>query len=286
MRIPRLLTAVLPLATVLSLWPSTLANAQSVPQPPAPGFTVGTQMVESSTWNFEGDLDLDAGPWGNVTVTNTSCAMPYRPGTAQAGAILFSASLQPTPTTSGLTIAQGDLLPFTGSSATGFVTVLTPPSTDAPTHVDAMLIGLEEFALNNTLSVCLTPANNAMFTADVATDADYVTAQSYEPFQILITPTTPDGPPLISIAAFQTPTADAYTQFVFFFIGSTFLGTDTSAPSPQLELTGSPGPSQVDVQYANYAPNDPLCCPSLPPVTITYTWDGASLTPNGVPPGH
>jgi LppP/LprE lipoprotein len=284
MRIPRSLTTVLPLTTVLSLWPTALAHAQS--QPPVPGFTVGSQTVDGSSWNFDGDLAIDAGAWGEVTVTNTNCATPFRPGTAQAGAIIFTASLQSRPAQSGLVVAQGDLLPFRGSAAMGHVSVLTPSFTEPTSHVDATLFGLEEFALNNTFSVCLTPADTSIITTDVTADADYVVSQSYDPFQTLITPTTPGSPPLVAIAATQVPSADGYTQWVFFFLGSTFLGTDTADPSPQLELAGSPGPSQVNVQYTNYAPGDPLCCPSLPPVTITYTWDGVSLVPNGTPPGH
>jgi len=30
--------------------------------------------------------------------------------------------------------------------------------------------------------------------------------------------------------------------------------------------------------YADYAPGIPACCPSLPPVTITYSWSGAGFS--------
>src|SRR5262245_43645923 len=170
MRLPRALITVFPLVTMLSLWPAALATAQG--EPPAPGFTVGSQTVDSSFWNFDGDLAIDAGPWGQVTVTNTNCAVPYRPGTAQAGAIIFTATLQTEPTPGGLQLAQGDLLPFTGSVATGHVSVLTPPGTAPTSHVDATLVGLDEFALNNTFSVCVSPADMTGITADVVIDAN------------------------------------------------------------------------------------------------------------------
>src|SRR5262249_9584827 len=157
-------------------------------------FTVGSQTVDSSFWNFDGDLAIDAGPWGEVTVTNTNCAVPFRPGTAQAGAIIFTAPLQPMTTQSGLVIAQGDLLPFRGSAAMGHVSVLTPSNTEPTSHVDATLFGLEESALNNTLSVCLMPADSSIITAEVTADTNYVVSQSYDPFQTLITPTTPGSP--------------------------------------------------------------------------------------------
>jgi hypothetical protein len=54
--------------------------------------------------------------------------------------------------------------------------------------------------------------------------------------------------------------------------------TDTAVPSGQLQLVGSSNPASLDVQYAD--PNGGA------PVTITYSWDGQSLTPSGTPPGH
>jgi LppP/LprE lipoprotein len=274
------------LVTMLSVWPAAPAGAQDGAPPPEPGFTVGDQIVDSSTWNFNGDLSVNVGPWGQVTVTNTNCAVPYRPGTAQAGAIIFTATLQTEQTPGGLQLAQGDLLPFIGSGATGHVSVLTPAGAAPTSHVDATLVGLDDFALNNDFSVCLSPADMTGVTADVVMDANFVLSQSYQPFQTVVTPTTPTSPSLVAIAGTKFPTADGYDQWVFFFLGTTFLGTDTAVSSPQLDLTGSPGPGQVDVTYVDYTDGAPLCCPDLPPVTITYTWDGAQLVASGTPPGH
>jgi hypothetical protein len=48
-----------------------------------------------------------------------------------------------------------------------------------------------------------------------------------------------------------------------------------------------PGPwGSVTVTNTSCAPSDPLCCPSLPPATVTYTWTGTALVPDGTPPGH
>jgi hypothetical protein len=48
-----------------------------------------------------------------------------------------------------------------------------------------------------------------------------------------------------------------------------------------------PGPwGSVTVTNTSYAPSDPLCCPSLLPETVTYTWTGTALVPDGTPPGH
>ena len=263
------------------------ARAQQQPQgqQPSPGATVGSLFAAGSTWNFDGTITAGAGPWASVTVTNTNCSTPYRPGTAQAGAIIFTAQLTATQTQTSQTIYQGDLLPFTGSNATGHVRIVTPAGADPASQVDASLWGLEMFALNNTFSVCLTGSGPATLTAQIAADSQQVVGMGYDVFGV-VTTSGPDGSTLVALAATKIGTADGYTQWVFFFNGTTYLGTDTAVPSPQLSLAGSPAPGQVEVKYVAYGPDDPLCCPTLPPVTITYTWDGTKLTSSGTPPGH
>jgi hypothetical protein len=80
--------------------------------------------------------------------------------------------------------------------------------------------------------------------------------------------------------------ADGYCQKVFFFDGTRFLGTDTSTPSSAINSVEAAGSSVIDVTYANYKSTDPLCCPSGVPVTISYTWNGTSISASATPPGH
>jgi hypothetical protein len=75
-------------------------------------------------------------------------------------------------------------------------------------------------------------------------------------------------------------------QQLFIYLDERFLGTDTLKTSAGITEIAALGTGRFSATYANYAPNDPGCCPSLPPVTITYTWDGSRLTPSGTPPGH
>jgi LppP/LprE lipoprotein len=70
---------------------------------------------------------------------------------------------------------------------------------------------------------------------------------------------------------------------VFFWHNATFLGTDASQPHLGCQLLSAQG-GQFVVAYDHFGPGDPLCCPSQPPVDITYTWDGQALTPNGTLP--
>lgn len=79
------------------------------------------------------------------------------------------------------------------------------------------------------------------------------------------------------------PTADAYGQLLFFWHNGTFVGWNADRESVTIRLTPA-GPAAVLATYAHYAANDPLCCPSLPPVHVTYTWNGARVVANGVPP--
>lgn len=80
--------------------------------------------------------------------------------------------------------------------------------------------------------------------------------------------------------------ADGRCQQLFIFLNGRFLGTDTFKPSQGITEVRPAGTGKFTATYAHYAPADPACCPSRPPVTITYTWDGNRLTPDGTPPGH
>lgn len=80
--------------------------------------------------------------------------------------------------------------------------------------------------------------------------------------------------------------ADGYCQKMFFFIDARYLGTDTSAESTSIADYQTGGTGTITVTYANYGKNDPLCCPSRQPVTISFRWNGTKLIPSGTPPGH
>jgi hypothetical protein len=118
-----------PLAMGLLAW-APIAKAQSAAIPPQPGVHVGQMQVTGPTWNFSSNLPNLGGPWGSVTVTNTNCTTPYLPGTAQAGAFIFTATLSP-----GIG-ATGRLQGFKGSDASGQVHLL-PMADTGGTNVTA-----------------------------------------------------------------------------------------------------------------------------------------------------
>ncbi len=269
-----------------------VASAQA--EPSVSGVSAGSLKVTGDTWNFDGDVSV-GGPWTSVIVTNlSSCARPLPiPGTAQAGAIVYTAQLTDLASQTPQTIAEGDLLPVRGGNATGYVTVISQPAPAGTTHVDAGLFGLNQFALDNTFTVCLvsgpgTPVAQGpvpTLAGQVVSDMRTVLAMNYDVTGV-VTTTGLDGSSFIGISGTVIGSADGGGQWVFFFTGTTYLGTDTASASSFLSLAGSPGPGQIAVSYIAYAPADPLCCPTLPPVTITYTWNGSLVTPNGTPPGH
>ncbi len=90
-----------------------VVGAQSSAPPPQPGVQAGQMGVSGTSWSFSGNVPNLGGPWGFVTLTNTNCTTPYRPGTAQAGAVIFTAALTP-----GLP-ATANLQAFTGSGEPG-----------------------------------------------------------------------------------------------------------------------------------------------------------------------
>lgn len=99
---------------------------------------------------------------------------------------------------------------------------------------------------------------------------------------------TPDGSgrTLYAWQAVCSGSADGYCQKVFFFIDTRYLGTDTARNSNAITGVHASGPQDIAITYPSYAPQDPLCCPSGKPVTITYHWTGTRLVPSGTPPGH
>jgi hypothetical protein len=247
------------------------ASAQSDAPAPQPGVRVGQMTVTGPTWNFSSNLPNLAGPWGYVTVTNTNCVTPYRPGTAQAGAVIFTAVLTPG------TSATGTLQGFTGSAATGQVK-LVPMADTGGTNVTVSLSGLEPSVNGTTLTVCLTQGPPPPMLADITVGQQQVAATNFDVTGVA-TAATDAGQPLIAISGTQTTADGTNRQAVFFFLGSGYLGTDTADPSlAPLQLIGSPGQDQLDVSYTDPAGG--------PAVTITYTLSNGALEASGTPPGH
>jgi hypothetical protein len=79
------------------------------------------------------------------------------------------------------------------------------------------------------------------------------------------------------------PTADGYGDLVFFFHGNRFLGWDSDHTALSIgRLKVRRGAFRV--RYANYAPRDPLCCPSQSPVELAYRWAGGRIHASGKAP--
>jgi hypothetical protein len=185
--------------------------------------------------------------------------------------VIFTATLGPGPR------SDGTLHAFVGSQATGQVELL-PMADTGGTNVTASLNGLEPSVQGTTLSVCLTLGPQPPMLADINVGQQRVAATNFDVTGVA-TAASDAGQPLIAISGSQTTFGGTNRQFVFFFVGDTFLGTDTSIPSvAPLRLISSPGDDQIGVSY-----DDPS---GGAPQTITYTLADGSLTPDGTPPGH
>ena len=121
-------------------------------------YNVGSLPVSGATWNFDSDINIGQGPWQSVTITNTRCFVGPdnpMPGTASAGLMIWFAQLTALTSQAPISVYEGTLSQTMGGSAVGHVRVVTPLGEDQPTHIDASLYGLEEFAQGNLLLVCL-----------------------------------------------------------------------------------------------------------------------------------
>jgi serine/threonine-protein kinase len=137
-----------------------------------------------------------------------------------------------------------------------------------------------------------TPTPAASVEATAAVDAatllqSTMASRGYEPDGPVVSlRATPGGGTLSVQRALCSGSADGHCQIAFILLDDRFLGTDTADPSLGISDIQAAGPGRFIITYVNYAQNDPLCCPSLPPVAVTYTWNGRQLIPNGTPPGH
>jgi hypothetical protein len=132
-----------------------------------------------------------------------------------------------------------------------------------------------------------TSAATATTSSDPAkTDLTIIRSHGYSPQGSGASTSDGSGGTLYAWPAICTGSADGYCQKVFFFIDTRYLGTDTAHASNAITKVQATGPQDIAVTYPSYAAQDPLCCPSGKPVTITYHWTGNKLVPSGTPPGH
>jgi len=69
-----------------------------------------------------------------------------------------------------------------------------------------------------------------------------------------------------------------YCKHAFFFVGSKYIGTDTSDIDIAVELSWQTSDT-VALSYPLYAPSDPHCCPTAGSRLVRFHWDGSVLTP-------
>jgi hypothetical protein len=74
--------------------------------------------------------------------------------------------------------------------------------------------------------------------------------------------------------------ADPRAEQAFFFVGDTFIGTDTKDPSASIEVASQDGDS-VTLSYGLYRPADQIDVPTGGTAEVTYTWNGTRLVPQG-----
>ncbi len=167
------------------------------------------------------------------------------------------------------------------------------PSNPPGWQVESGNVGLQYYQWRyQQIGMTATPASNAPQsppTAAAITDVMSRTVEVGDP-TVHFTPVAPlavddgQGGVLTAVIGTRSPTADGYGQIVFFWHNQNFLGWDSSTESIAISRLTSPSPGVIAVTYVHYGPNDPLCCASLAPVTINYSWNGTALQSSGAPP--
>ncbi|WP_258112636.1 LppP/LprE family lipoprotein [Alicyclobacillus sp. SP_1] len=93
---------------------------------------------------------------------------------------------------------------------------------------------------------------------------------------------TPDGQggTLSAVVGTRNPTADGLGQILFFFHNNTWVGLNSHAEATQIKSVIPDGAEAFQVTYVNYASNDPMYAPNLPPVTVIYRWEKGRMVPS------
>lgn len=88
------------------------------------------------------------------------------------------------------------------------------------------------------------------------------------------------GGTLQAILGTRYPTADGLGQLVFFFHNGQFVGLNANEEATAILSIKPAGTGVIQVTYANYAPTDAMVNPTLPPQTVTYTWNAGQMVPS------
>src|SRR5204863_9421130 len=131
------------------------------------------------------------------------------------------------------------------------------------------------------------PAGPAATAPEAVLQADRakVSSLGFSPGQEAATPYG-RGEQLIAIKGTCAGRTDGHCQQVFFFVGERYLGTDTLRPSTAIGEIAPAAPGRIRVTHPNYVPSDPLCCPGLPLVRFTYSWNDQLIPSDGTAAGH
>ncbi len=198
------------------------------------------------------------GGCGGGTKTVTVSNAPAATAGAQAGAHTSStASTASTPARTTSTTTT------TGTSSTSERPASSSRTAPAPAFV------------HGGQSAGQTPSAEATAAAAVVSAHGYTAGElsEYHPNQTLRV-----------LVGTRTGSADGYNQLAFFFLGSHYLGTDSSQPSASMRVL-SQSDTEVAIAYALYRSHDPLCCPSGGQTTVRFQLNNGQLVPlEPIPP--
>lgn len=92
------------------------------------------------------------------------------------------------------------------------------------------------------------------------------------------------GQTLRVLVGTRAGSTDGYNQLAFFFLGSRYLGTDSSQPSAAVRVVAQ-SDTEVTLAYALYRPHDTECCPSGGEARVRFQLDNGALVPlDPIPP--
>jgi LppP/LprE lipoprotein len=103
---------------------------------------------------------------------------------------------------------------------------------------------------------------------------------NFEPIGEPVTVSDGESGTLTAAIGRRSPSGDGTGQLIFFWHNTSFLGWHSDREATRFGGLSGVGPRHISAVVNVFGPTDPLCCPTLPPVAISYQWIGQRIVPS------
>ncbi|MCF8566725.1 LppP/LprE family lipoprotein [Alicyclobacillus tolerans] len=178
------------------------------------------------------------------------------------------------------------LIGFVFAQGTALYGVYASAQTAPPAQASSLSMGTPFAKVPSTKASSTNDSDTAQIPKNVLNAVMNATSEKsnpdihFSPFPLQITVPDGHGGTLTAVGGTRFPTADGLGQVVFFFHNGEIADLSSDKEAISVLSIKPAGTGSFAITYANYRPTDPMVHPTLPPQTITYTWNGNRMVPS------